>query len=438
MMNNAAQSTVVTDSNKLVEAQASGQRSLKILYLTDGFPLSDMPGGSRYYQLARYLQSKGHHVTVLANARNYISDKIVFNGTVSHDGIRIIGLPTPKGRHLARWRRVAVYAALMMQAYRVGRTLERQDVVISGTPPLLMPIAGLFLARRFKARSVLEVRDLHPQMSIASGIVRNPLVIWLWRKIEEGLRHGFDHIVAAVPRMRSMIVAEGNSASKITVIQNGYDLDSDEEVNLPFELESFFRANSDKFIVAYTGNMGLGGWNLRGMVEAAEQIRHRRDIIFLFVGNGEQRLGCEEYVRQKNLASCYFFSAVGRLEIATVMRRCQALMMMARSDNAFNEYALPLKLYDYMGAGRAIVYCGRGDGPDLLEKAKAGIALRQFDAKAFAEAIVRLADDPMQALKLGENGRHYVESALLRKYQIVKWDDVIQDRVQAGEYGEAG
>ncbi len=398
---------------------------MKILYLTDGFPLPDMPGGARYFQVAKWLQSQGYEVTVLCNARNYVTDDAVFQGTTLHDGIKIVGLSTPRGRHKSRWHRIALYVALMLQAYRRGRVLDRPDVLLAGTPPLLMPLSALLLARKFGARSILEVRDLHPQMSVASGIVHQPWIIWPWRAFEQGLRRQFDHIVAAVPRMREMIAAEGIDPARITVITSGYDLESDKEVTLSPPLAAYFERNRDKFVVGYTGNMGMGAWNIRGMVEVADHLRRRADIAFLFVGNGEQRSVCEAYAREKGLTSCTFFPPVGRLEIANVMRHCQALMMAYR-DNPFYEYIIPIKLFDYMGSGRPILFSGCGDGPDLLEKARGGSVMRKFDVTRFADAIADLVDNPARALELGANNRRYVEKHLLREREFAKWRSVVQ------------
>ncbi|MGD9804279.1 MAG: glycosyltransferase family 4 protein [Hyphomicrobiaceae bacterium] len=402
---------------------------MKILYTTDGFPLPHMPGGSRYYQLARWLRDQGHEVTVLCNARNYLTEADAFAGTPEdpqiHDGIKIVGLPTPKGRHQGKIGRVLVYLSLLTKTYTFGRRLPRHDLVIAGTPPLLMPLASLLLARSYRSPAILEVRDLHPQMAVASGIVKNPLIVGPWGLFERTLRKRFHHIVAAVPRMRAMIAAEGNPADKVTVVTSGYDLESDAETELPPEIEHYLAANAGKFIVAYTGNMGLGAWDIRGLVQVADRLKHRDDIRFLFIGDGEQRRLAEDDARAAHLPNTQFFSSISRLQIASVMRRAGALVMAYR-DNPFYEYIIPIKLFDYMGAGRPIVFSGVGDGPAILEAARGGIVFNRFDSGAFAAAVAELADDPDKAAKFGANNRSYVLAHLLREKQMAHWTTAIE------------
>lgn len=70
----------------------------------------------------------------------------------------------------------------------------------------------------------------------------------------------------------------------------------------------------------------------------------------------------------------------------------------------------PQKLLNYMAAGRPIVSF-RGSGA-MLEAERTALLVEDGDVKAFADAVLRLLDDPELAAILGRNARRFVEMRL--------------------------
>ncbi len=66
----------------------------------------------------------------------------------------------------------------------------------------------------------------------------------------------------------------------------------------------------------------------------------------------------------------------------------------------------PLKLYEYMAAGKAIVASSIGQLNDVLEDGRNGLLVPPGDAQAMADALYRLVLDPALAGQLGEQARH--------------------------------
>ncbi len=400
---------------------------MRILYVLNTFNLPDQAGSGRFYHFARWAVKQGHDITIFCNARHNWTDDIVFRGSIENpdvfDGIKVVGLSTPAGRRKSKLLRAINYLWLTVQVYLKGRKLRNLDVVIAGTPPLFVPRAALAVAMHHKALSVLEVRDLYPHTAVALGVVRNPLIIKAWRMFEDSLRRGFERIVVSVPRLLPMLVEEGVREEKITVITNGYDLENDESADLSGELAEFFDNNKGRFIVGYTGNMGLA-WNIPCMVKAAMLLKDRDDIAFFFLGKGEHYKNCARMARENGLENVAFFPPVGRKQALEATRRCKALMFMYFDDDFFN-YALPNKFFDYMGSGRPLIYGGSGSVEDILEKSDGGLVVPANNTERLAGAIMQLADNPGRAAKMGSNNRHYVEAHLLREQQHAKWKKVL-------------
>jgi glycosyltransferase involved in cell wall biosynthesis len=81
-----------------------------------------------------------------------------------------------------------------------------------------------------------------------------------------------------------------------------------------------------------------------------------------------------------------------------------------------------------MASGVPVVYSGRGEGAELLERAEAGVTTAPNDGFALAEAIEGLAADRDRAARLGANGRAYVEQHLTWERLVSDWLEQLRAR----------
>lgn len=403
---------------------------LKILFVTNGFSFPTQPGAPRPYRTSRWLVEHGHEVTVFCNRRHYQLDEDTFFGTVDApetvEGIRVVGLETVKGLRRSLWRRALAYLALTWQTWKQGRKLPPQDVVLVGTPPLLAPAAALMLARRWKARSVMEIRDLFPHEAEAIGKVRSRPLLYLWHRWETGLRRRFDHLVFNLPMLVDMLEGEGHAPERVTVIPNGYDLDSDAAAPLPAPIAQFFEANAGKTVVGYVGAMGHS-WNIPMILDTARRLRDRDDIVFFLLGKGEHKPALMAQAEREGLANIAFFDPVSSREANTATRSCD-IMLMPFYENALHDYALPNKLFDYMGAARPIVCAGARQSAEIIEAAGGGRTVPAEDDAAMAAAIVELTDASEGLAAIGARNRAHVEANLMRSVVNERWHRAIGTR----------
>ena len=400
---------------------------MKILFISNHFSLPYQPGAPRPWKICDYFASLGHEVTVITNRRHYFDEKLEIGGTRDTkpqlvQGIRILGVGTTSGRRKSLFKRLVNYFSFAYKSYVVGRKIDRPDVIIVGTPPLIVPLTGLLLGRKHHSTTVLEIRDLFPETAVVLGKVRNRAIIHFWERWESFFRKRYDHIVAVVPRIRRSLISKGLSAEKVTTITNGFDVEHGETSELSDELDAFFYRYRDKFVVVYGGGMGYA-IHLMCVVQAAE-ICSDKDIIFVFFGEGERKSAYMKYVKEKGLRNVFFFPPQPRLIINQVFRTASALVH-SFIDNDFFECAFPNKIFEYHGAGRPIVFAGRGDTADLIRAAGSGIVVEPENPKQMAEAFRYLAANPEKADSMGKSGLEYIKKNYLREVVFQKWADVL-------------
>jgi glycosyltransferase involved in cell wall biosynthesis len=65
----------------------------------------------------------------------------------------------------------------------------------------------------------------------------------------------------------------------------------------------------------------------------------------------------------------------------------------------------PLKLFEYMAAGKAIVATASDQAVEVIQHGQTGLLVDAGDVTRFAEAILTLLNDPVKHMRLGQNAR---------------------------------
>ena len=73
-------------------------------------------------------------------------------------------------------------------------------------------------------------------------------------------------------------------------------------------------------------------------------------------------------------------------------------------------YLSPIKIFEYMAVGRAVVAAGVGQIREIIQDETNGLLYEPASAGALGERLLRLVDDPDFRRRLGEAARRTVES----------------------------
>lgn len=377
----------------------------------------------------QYLSSLGHEVTVIINRRHYFDERIEAGKQGWTDwlkdekNIRIISVTTTPGRRKNLIRRFINYLSFSFNAFKAGMIEAQPDVILVGTPPLVVPLIGILLGKYHSAFTILEIRDLYPETAKALGKLKNRFIEYLWEMWENLMRNHYDRIVAVVPDIRDSLIDKGFSDSKIYLITNGYDQDNDKPCNLPETIETFFVNNKEKFIVTYGGGMGYGN-NLKTILEAAVHCKEKTKIVFAFFGEGELKQEYIRFLKAQKLNNCFFFDIQSRQVINAVYRRSSALIQ-SFWNNRFHRCVFTNKIFEYHGAGKPILFAGSGITANLIKNANSGIVVEAENPEALAKAISFLAGNPEKARQMGLSGKNYIYKHYRREIAFKRWDSLL-------------
>lgn len=227
-------------------------------------------------------------------------------------------------------------------------------------------------------------------------------------------------VICVSDAARAQLIARwGVDASKVVVCPNGVDTDR-------------FRPAADRG-AGVRSSLGLGtepliafvgsfcDWHdVPTLLDAFVLVRARRpEARLVLVGDGPTRPAMEARALELDLASVTRFTGlVGHAEVPAII---------AAADVAVAPYPVldrelwhsPLKVYEYLAAGTAVVASGTGQVAQAVRDERNGLLVPPGDARALSASLVRLIDDPGLRRQLGRQARqdavtrhswdHYVE-----------------------------
>ena len=202
----------------------------------------------------------------------------------------------------------------------------------------------------------------------------------------------------------------------VTLVSEGYDIPEDRFAYIPHwstvDIErplGFEETNlskrlglENKFVVQYSGNMGL--WHdMDTIIHAARLLVDRPDVHFLLIGGGIRRQQAEELAAELSLSNVTWHDFVPIEELRDSLSSCHAAIISLRQ--GLQGVAVPCKLYGILASGRAILaqVPSESEVGLTVNESDCGIVV-DFDAESLASSIRELADNKQLVRKRGDNG----------------------------------
>jgi len=247
-----------------------------------------MSGGTRSYEMARRMVAAGHEVHVVTSTREASNAHKGWMET-KETGINVHWFPVQYSNEMNFFARIRAFLHFSLASCRKASSLTG-DVIFATSTPLTIAIPAVYAARKKKIPMVFEVRDLWPELPIAIGALKNPLLCMLARKLELWAYKNADAVVALSPGIKSGVIASGYAASNVAVIPNSSD---NENFIYNARAAHQFRAErawlGDSPLLVYTGTIGkINGVGY--LVELAKELIQRRsDVRIIIIGSGAEQ-----------------------------------------------------------------------------------------------------------------------------------------------------
>jgi colanic acid biosynthesis glycosyl transferase WcaI len=406
----------------------------RILIIAKRFPPEHPATAVLGYELAEELSRLGHQVTVAAGYPHHPYGRL-FPGyrpnlvsVEQSNGFRLV-----RGWHFIHPNPSLVIRSLIMisqcASYVVSSLkAQKPDVVISFDGyPLLGPLTSALIARHYRAKLILVIYDLYPDIAVELGKLKNPGLIKLARKLELMTYRYSQRIVTLSEGLRQTLIREKNvNVEKVTVIpvwlaaDDVYPLPRDNswrlQMNIPLE----------KFVVLYAGTIGLVA-GAEVLVQAAQHLSTYPDILFLLVGDGYGKEQVQKQAKNSGLSNLRFLPFQDRAMLSKVQATADISVVTLAPGRG--RTSVPSKVLGYMAAARPIVTAvdANCDTAAMIRQAGCGVVVHPGNGVALAKGVLHYYKESEKRKKAGEKGRSFYLKHFEKKIVIQKYHDLLSD-----------
>lgn len=320
---------------------------------------------------------------------------------------------------------------LLEVAYNVKAFFRLRKAVAEYKPDVIYERFSLFLfagvwVRRLTGLPLLsEVNaPLFEERAKNDGLKLHALGRWaqgyIWRRA--------DHVLPVTGVLARTVTEYGVAADKVTVIPNGIDprrFDAAATVTTE-AAKTALGVPAERVVIGFTGF--IRGWNAVHRLLEFAAARRELNVHILVVGDGPARQPLLDYAAEKGIPD--------RLTITGVVGRDDVARHVAAFDMAVipgvTPYASPLKLFEYLQLGRAIVAPDTENIREILTHEQDALLFDPAQADALEAALLRLASDGALRTRLGHSARETISEKSLT------WDQNAERVVAIGRALMAG
>jgi glycosyltransferase involved in cell wall biosynthesis len=373
------------------------EERLKILLVTQYY----YPESFIINDFVNEIVTRGHSVVVYTGKPNY-PDGQVFHGyrasgfTVEvNNNLKICRVPlTPRGSGGALALSLNYLSFLKNGLLYLNQIEEdRFDVILSfGLSPITSTIPAIFAKRRFGSPVFLWLQDLWPESLVATGYIKNKYILIAVSKLVKWIYDRCDLILAQSKDF--MLRVQSISKTKTVYFPNSFKKDAGNGFLIPQDVCEQLKG---KFVVLFAGNLGRAQ-SLETVVEAADALLEKKDIVFVFVGDGSLKSWLREEVKVKGLTNIILLGRFPMEAMASFYAMADILLVSLRNDPVVNS-TIPSKIQSYMSSGKPIVGVLNGAGADIINESGCGLVSEADCSAGLVESVIHM-------YKIGSEGRY--------------------------------
>lgn len=405
-------------------------------------------GGIRHIGIAHGLIKQGVQPLLVVGDFNHVEGRSIRDEIgitdpdrviTDRDGLRFRWIPSIayQGNGIARLMNMMQFA---WKVWRMPLPKDEKipDVIVGSSLHLPGAFAAFQLAKRYKTRFVLELRDIWPETLTLLGHlpVWHPFVILNWL-IARYLYRRSTVIITSMPLVESHIRKCGARLStKFFWIPNGCFID--QSVGGAFRKEEIPTKDGQQkpFELVYAGSLGYAN-SIEELLDACAFLTKWSSSESLRVsifGDGPELANLKEKVKEMRLDFVTFYGRRSREEVHKRLMNANASVLMIRPSPIYEWGYSMSKLADYMLASKPVLISDVSPYNPIRD-CGGGLSYKSGSAKDLAKCILELLEvGEMERIRMGEAAREYARQnfdfeMLAKKYmKALEWNSGDQYR----------
>lgn len=394
----------------------------KVNIVTNYFPPEIGAASNRIYNLAKGLKDIGYKVEVIAPLPNYPEGKI-FNGYKGKfytkeevEGIivrRFWVYPTVSKNFIIRFFGMVSFA-LTLWTGLLHYLKRKPDIMIVQHSPLLVSFSAMILGKLLPGcKRILNVSDLWPLTAVELGAMTDSGLMY---RVMERIEHfNYHHSHLILGQSGEILQHIKDRTDKPLLLYRNISPEySAQKINL----EKYHEGRPK---IVYAGLLGVA----QGIYNLCQHIDFKgMGVEFHIYGSGNEEEKIRTYIENNPNSNIIYHGSVPREELHEKLPGFHASVV-PLTNRIYG--ALPSKIFELISFGVPVLFCGGGEGAEIIRDNKLGLTSDPGDFKKLEDNIQRLKNlSEKEFRKILLNCIDFTKDKLNFKLQLQKLDQGIQ------------
>lgn len=394
---------------------------MKILVVCQHF----YPEEFRINDICFELVKRGHDVTVLTGLPNYPTGKIYdgYKGFRNYrqniKGVKIIrSFLIGRGKNNFTMAINYLFFAVFASIKTVFIKKDFDVIYAFQLSPVTMVWPGIVMKKLINKPLIIHCLDQWPISVTMGPIKKTGLLYKVLTKISIWTYKQADLITVA-------------SDSFVNYFKNVLKIQDKGFIFWPSYAESNYNdipyKKNEYFDLLFAGNIGPAS-SVETIVNAANELKDKKQIRFHIVGDGLSRGICEDLTSKYKLTNIKFYGFHPVEKMPEFYSLADAFLI-TMADNEVVNQTLPAKLQSYMLAGKPIIGAINGEVKTVVKEADCGVCCDSLDYVGLSNLILDVYKDEKLLEKWGNNGKKYYEQNFNKDKCMSKLEEIFYNIV---------
>ena len=327
-------------------------------------------GLNRHFYFKKYLEEKGHTVTIFSSSSIYNRNKNLFTKTdkgfykvINYDGEDFVYVKTTKSKHIiSRLNSIHLFCKRVMTIAKKSIFTKPDIVYVSVSPEIEIGVLGNKLSKFFNCPCIIELRDLYPDTLVSFGILRQKSIAFkILSSIFRKTFYKSEALVFTMDGGKQYLIDkkwDNDSGGKIDlknvyIINNGVDLDAfNAQSKSNFIDDDLDNVNYKNII--YTGSLGTAN-DIDRILDIAKHIKDP-SVKFIIWGDGKKKEDLKKKIINENISNVILKDAVNGNYIPSILKKAFATVVIQKKIHCDTLYGISSnKSFQYFASGKPVI-----------------------------------------------------------------------------------
>ncbi|HIG20233.1 MAG TPA: glycosyltransferase [Candidatus Poseidoniales archaeon] len=286
--------------------------------------------------------------------------------------------------------------------------VKEKSQIIHAHTPYRVGVPAMRAARKLKLPFVYEMRGMWEETAVANGRWKS----WgpsykRFRFHETRVLRKADAVICISETLRKEAISRGVNPKKISLVPNAVTPSDSDDISELFPLAQSKLENS--IVVGYIGSLR----DIEGVDATAEAVAllvsQGANLKFFVLSSQAGQEGLETYCKSLGIGdNTVIMGPVPHEEVAPFYDLIDVFVV-SRPDTRVTRFVTPLKPFEAMQRGRALVMSDLPALAEIVEHGVTGLLYPPGDIDALSESILSLIENENIRLELGQNAKSWVE-----------------------------